>query len=34
MFLALLAGTGLRAGEAMGIEIGKHTSADFKTLYI
>lgn len=34
MFLALLAGTGLRAGEAMGIEIDKHISADFKTLYI
>jgi integrase len=34
MFLALLAGTGLRAGEALGIEIGKHISADFKTLYI
>lgn len=34
MFLALLAGTGLRAGEAMGIEIDKHISADFQTLYI
>jgi integrase len=34
MFLALLGGTGLRAGEAMGIEIDKHISADFKTLYI
>jgi integrase len=34
MFLALLAGTGLRAGEAIGIEIDKHISADFKTLYI
>lgn len=34
MFLTLLAGTGLRAGEAMGIEIDKHISADFKTLYI
>jgi integrase len=34
MFLALLAGTGLRAGEAMGIEIDKHISADFKTLFI
>jgi integrase len=34
MFLALLAGTGLRAGEASGIEIDKHISDDFKTLYI
>jgi integrase len=34
MFLTLLAGTGLRAGEAMGIEIDKHISADFKTLFI
>jgi integrase len=34
MFLALLAGTGLRAGEAMGIEIDKHISADFKTVCI
>ena len=32
MFLALLAGTGLRPGEAMGIEIGKHISADFPPL--
>ena len=30
MFLALLAGTGLRAGEAMGIEIDKHISADLR----
>ena len=34
MFLALLAGTGLRAGEASGIEIGKHISTDFTTLYV
>jgi integrase len=33
MFCALLAGTGLRAGEALGIEIDKHISADFQTLY-
>lgn len=34
MFCALLAGTGLRAGEAMGLEIDKHISSDFRTLYI
>jgi hypothetical protein len=34
MFLALLTGTGLRAGEAMGIEIDKHISVDFKTLFM
>jgi integrase len=34
MFCALLAGTGLRAGEALGLEVGKHISTDFKTLYI
>ena len=34
MFCALLAGTGLRAGEAIGLEIDKHISQDFKTLYI
>jgi hypothetical protein len=34
MFCTLLAGTGLRAGEAIGIEIDKHISADFKTLHI
>jgi integrase len=34
MFCALLAGTGLRAGEALGIEIDKHISADFQTLHI
>ena len=34
MFCALLAGTGLRAGEAIGIEIDKHISEDFRTLYI
>jgi integrase len=34
MFCALLAGTGLRAGEAMGLEIDKHVSQNFRTLYI
>src|SRR6266446_423414 len=34
MFCALLGGTGLRAGEAMGLEIDKHISEDFRTLYI
>src|SRR5882724_2685294 len=34
MFCALLAGTGLRAGEAIGLEIDKHISQDFRTLYI
>jgi len=34
MFCALLSGTGLRAGEAIGLEIDKHISADFRTLYI
>lgn len=29
---ALLAGTGLRIGEALGLEVGKHISADFRTL--
>jgi len=32
MFCALLGGTGLRAGEAMGLEIDKHISEDFRTL--
>jgi integrase len=32
---ALLAGCGpMRAGEALGLEVGKHISADFRTLYI
>jgi hypothetical protein len=32
---ALLAGCGpLRAGEALGLEIGSHISSDFRTLYI
>ena len=32
---ALLAGCGpLRAGEAMGLEIGKHISDDCRTLYV
>ena len=34
MFCALLGGTGLRAGEALGIEVDKHISDDFRTLYI
>jgi hypothetical protein len=34
MFCALFAGTGLRAGEALGIEIDKHISAHFLTLHI
>ncbi|HMD41554.1 MAG TPA: tyrosine-type recombinase/integrase [Candidatus Acidoferrum sp.] len=34
MFCALLAGTGLRAGEAIGLEIDKHISKDFRTLFI
>jgi integrase len=34
MFCALLAGSGLRVGEASGLEIEKHVSEDFKTLYI
>jgi hypothetical protein len=34
MFCALLAGSGLRVGEASGLEIDKHVSEDFKTLYV
>jgi integrase len=34
MYCALLGGTGLRAGEAIGLEIDKHISEDFRTLYI
>jgi integrase len=34
MFCALLGGTGLRAGEAIGLEIDKHISEDFRTLYV
>jgi len=35
MLYALLAGCGpLRAGEALGLEIGKHVSQDCRTLYI
>jgi len=35
MLYALLAGCGpLRAGEALGLELGKHFSPDFRTLYI
>jgi integrase len=34
MFCALLGGTGLRAGEALGLEVDKHISDDFRTLYV
>ena len=35
MLYALLAGCGpLRAGEALGLEVGNHISGDFRTLYI
>jgi len=34
MFCALLGGTGLRAGEALGLEVGKHISDDFSTLCV
>ena len=35
MLFALLAGCGpLRVGEALGLEIGKHISSDFRTLHI
>ena len=34
MFCALLGGTGLRAGEALGLEVNKHISDDFRTLYV
>jgi integrase len=34
MFCALLGGTGLRAGEALGLEVDKHISVDFRTLYV
>jgi hypothetical protein len=35
MLYALLAGCGpLRAGEALGLEIGRHISPDFRTFYI
>jgi integrase len=34
MFCALLGGTGLRAGEALGLEVDKHISDGFRTLYV
>lgn len=34
VLFALLAGTGLRIGEALGLEIGKHFSADYRTLHV
>ena len=34
MIFLLLGATGIRIGEALGLEIGKHISKDFSTLYI
>jgi integrase len=34
VFCALVAGAGLRAGEAIGLEIDKHIATNFRTLYI
>jgi len=34
VLFALLAGTGLRIGEALGLKVGEHVSEDCKTLYI
>ena len=34
VLFALLGGTGLRVGEVLGIEIGKHISQDCKTLFV
>jgi integrase len=34
MFLALVGGGGFRAGEAIGIEIDKHISVDFRTIKV
>jgi integrase len=34
VLFALLAGTGLRIGEALGLELGKHLSGDFSTIYV
>jgi integrase len=34
VLFALLAGTGLRIGEALGLKVGEHVSADCRTLYI
>ena len=34
ILFALLAGSGLRIGEALGLKVGDHVSADCKTLYV
>jgi integrase len=34
VLFALLPGTGLRIGEALGLKVGEHVSADCKTLYV
>jgi site-specific recombinase XerD len=34
LLFALLGATGIRIGEALGIEMGKHISEDFSTLHI
>jgi len=34
ILFALLAGSGLRIGEALGLKMGEHVSADCKTLYV
>src|SRR6516165_4410400 len=34
VLFALLAGTGLRIGEALGLELSKHLSGDFSTIYV
>ena len=34
ILFALLAGSGLRIGEALGLKVGEHISADCKTLYV
>jgi len=34
ILFALLAGTGLRPGEALGLKVGEHVSPDCKTLYV
>jgi integrase len=34
VLFALLAGSGLRAGEALGLRVGEHVSPDCKTLYV
>src|ERR1035438_6912508 len=31
---AVLAGTGLRIGEALGLEVGKHISNDYRTIHV